>query len=389
MIDFTYCVQTKAVFGKGSIDKVGELTQGYKRIMVTYGCGSIKRNGVYDKVMAQIKDRVVCEFGGIEANPDHDTLMKAALLAREKNPDLLLAVGGGSVVDGTKYIAAAANWKYTDNPYDMFTLWETSHNPAYEPRLFCPLGCVLTLPATGTEMNGDSVISWRAKHMKYNWSYPPAHPLFCVLDPEFTYSLPKRQVANGLADAFVHVMEQYCGHYGMGELQDQQAEAIMRSIVDVAPRALEMEHPDYQARAEFFWCTTQALNGLIACGVTQCWATHRIGHEITAFYGLDHAVTLAITMPSLLRHLKALRAKKLARLAERVFGVHGAVDMAEEGILQCEKFFCSLGIATTFTENGCDDSHFQEIADKFKGRKLGEEKTIGPDEVLTILKNAI
>lgn len=387
MINFTYCVPTNAVFGKGSIAKLGDLTKDYKRIMLIYGGGSIKRNGVYDQVMAQIKDRVICEFGGIEANPDHDTCMKAVALAHEKQPDFMLAVGGGSVVDGTKYITAAANWKYTSDPFDLFKLWAPKHDPAYEPKPFCPFGCVLTLPATGTEMNGNSVISWRAKHLKVDFNY--ICPSFSVLDPETTFSLPKKQVANGLADAFVHVCEQYLGHYNMGVIQDEQSEAIMRAIINVAPRALDCEHPDYQARAEFFWCTTQALNGLIACGVTQCWATHFIGHELTAFYGLDHGVTLAIVMPSLLRHLKELRAKKLERFAQKVFGVENAVDMAEEAIKQCEKFFQSLGIATTLSGHGCDDSHIREIADKFKGRKIGEEKTIGDEDVYTILKNAL
>ena len=387
MQDFTFCNPTNIVFGKDSLDKLGELTKDYKRIMVIYGHGSIKRNGVYDKVMAQIKDRVICEFSGIEANPDHETCMKAALLAREKKPDFMLAVGGGSVLDATKYITAAANWKYTENPYDMFTLWAPTMDPKYKPYVFCPFGSVMTLPATGSEMNCGSVISWRAKHVKNGFFNE--YPKFSILDPQTTYSLPRRQVANGIADAFVHVCEQYLGHYGMGVIQDEQSEAIMRALVDVAPRALETEHPDYQARAEFFWCTTMALNYLIACGVGQCWATHYIGHELTAFYGLDHGVTLAIVMPSLLRHLKALRAKKLERFAERVFGVHGAVDMAEEAIKQCEKFFQSLGIATTLSGNGCDDSHLQEIADKFKGRMIGEEKTIGSEDVLTILKNAL
>ena len=387
MLNFSFCNPTNIVFGKGSIEKLGDLTKDYKRIMITYGGGSIKRNGVYDKVMAQIKDRVVCEFGGIEPNPDHETCMKAVALVKEKNPDFLLAVGGGSVLDATKYIAAAANWKYTENPYALFELWAPKMDPKYKPHIFCPFGSVMTLPATGSEMNMGSVISWRAKHLKcgfYN-----EYPVFSVLDPETTYSLPKKQVANGLADAFVHVCEQYLGHYGMGVIQDEQCEAVMRAIVNCAPRALECEHPDYQARAEYFWCTTMALNNLIRCGVTQCWATHNIGHELTIFYGLDHGVTLAIVMPSLLRHVKDLRAKKLERFAERVFGVHGAVDMAEEAIKQCEKFFQSLGIATTLSGNGCDDSHLQEIADKFKGRKIGEEKTIGDEDVLTILKNAL
>ena len=213
--------------------------------------------------------------------------------------------------------------------------------------------------------------------------------MFSILDPEVTYSLPKKQVANGLADSFIHVCERYLGHYGISEIQDEQCEAVMRGIIACAPRALECEHPDYNARAEFFWCATMGANGYFKNGVPQCWATHNIGLNVTAFYGIDHAVAVATVLISLLRHVKDLRAKKLERFAERVFGVHGAVDMAEEAIKQCEKFFHSLGIATTLSENGCDDSHLQEIADKFKGRKIGAEKAIGDEDVLTILKNAL
>ena len=387
MLNFSFCNPTKIVFGKGSIEKLGDLTKDYNRIMITYGGGSIKRNGVYDKVMAQIKDRCVGEFCGIEPNPDHETCMKAVAVVKEKNPDFLLAVGGGSVLDATKYIAAAANWKRTENPFDILTLYGLEMNPEYKPHNLCPFASVMTLPATGSEMNNGSVISWRAKHLKagfYN-----EYPVFSILDPEVTYSLPKKQIANGLADSFLHVCEQYLGHYGKGVIQDEQCEAIMRAIVDCAPRALECEHPDYQARAEYFWSTTMAINGLIGCGVKLCGAIHAVGHELTNFYGLDHGVTLAIVMPSLLRHIKELRRKKLERFAERVFGVHGAVDMAEEAIRHCEKFFQSLEIATTLSGNGCDDSHFQEIADKFKDMKIGEEKAICAEDVLVILKNAL
>lgn len=387
VFNFEYCVPTRVVFGRGSIDRVSELIPKGARVLLLYGGGSIKRNGIYDRIKRQVTP--VAEFGGIEANPDHETCLRAMELARKEKTDFLLAVGGGSVVDAAKYIAAGAAWTKSDNPFDILTEWGLSkHDPKFEPdEKKMAIGAVLTLPATGTEMNAGSVISWRAKHLKLPFNHPSCFPMWSVLDPETTYSLPKKQIANGIADAFVHVIEQYMPHFEMGLVQDEQSEAVMRSLVHVAPTALADSPPSYKARADFFWATTQALNGLVGLGVPQCWATHMIGHEITAYYGLDHGVTLAIVLPQLMRKLKPQRGAKFARMAERVFGVApgSCPDMAEKCIEHIEEFFHSIGIKTKLSEYGCDASHLEEIAAKFEGRTLGPEKHIGRAEVLEIL----
>jgi len=391
--NFQYCCPTRAVFGKGSISKLGKLVPEGKRVMVTYGGGSIKRNGVYDKVKEQLGDRIVAEFGGIEPNPDFDTLMKGVALLKEKKADFLLAVGGGSVVDGTKFISLAANWTKTDDPYDILREYAQKNNREYEPKAFCPLASIVTLPATGTEMNNGGVVSCRRLKEKTGFGHPSCYPMFSILDPETTFSLPRKQIANGLADAFVHVMEQYAGEFDMGRVQDEESEGLLRAIVDVAPHALETEKPDYKARADYFWAATQALNYLIACGIRQCWATHLIGHELTAFYGLDHGVTLAIVLPRLLTLLAERRQQKLARMAEKVWGIprEGKTDMEMTMLCidRCEKFFQSLGIATTLSGNNCDGSHIKEIAAKFRGVKICAEHCISEPEVEEILTKSL
>ena len=389
MKNFEYRCPTRVVFGKNGIEKLDEILPAEERVFVTYGQGSIKRNGVYDRVVKALGARMVGEFGGIEANPDHETCVKAMAAANAAKPTLLLAVGGGSVVDATKYIVCGMNWTKTADPWDIPLRWGEGADKAYEPAPAVPLACVLTLPATGTEMNNGGVISWRAKNMKLGFGHPGCFPKFSILDPEITYSLPRRQLANGLADAFVHVMEQYAGHHDQGILQDEQAEALMRTLVRIAPDTLVMDPPKYQSRAEFFWTTTQCLNYLIACGVDQCWGTHIIGHELTAFYGLDHGVTLSIVMPRFLRKLKVERRIQLERLAKHVFGITAADDPAQAAIDACEKWFQSLGIATTLSGNGCDGSHIDEIAAKFEGRTLGPEKKIGPKEIAEILRESL
>jgi len=391
--NFEYCCPTRVIFGTGGIEKVGKLIPEGKRIMLTYGGGSIKRNGVYDKVKAQLGDRIVAEFGGIEANPDYDTLMKGVAIIKEKKVDFLLAVGGGSVVDGTKFMTCAANWTKSDNTYDILTEWGKKRNKDYEPKALCPLATIVTLPATGTEMNNGGVVSCRRLNEKLGFSHPSCFPVFSILDPETTYSLPRKQIANGLADSFVHVMEQYAGEFDMARVQDEESEGLLRAIVDVAPHALETEHPDYKARADYFWAATQALNYLIACGIRQCWATHFIGHELTVFYGLDHGVTLAIVMPRLLTLLAEKRQQKLARMAEKVWGIprEGRTDleMTKLCIERIEQFFQSLGISTTLSGNNCDGSHIKEIAAKFRGTKIGAEKCIGEAEVEEILTKSL
>jgi len=391
--NFDFCNPTHVVFGAGSIGKLSKLVPEGKRVLLIYGGGSIKRNGVYDKVKAQLGERIVAEFGGIEANPDYDTCVKAVALMKEVKADFLMAVGGGSVVDATKFIALAAGWTKTADTYDILREFAQKGNMEFEPHAFCPFGSIVTLPATGTEMDAAAVISCRRLHEKTGIIHPSVYPMFSILDPETTYSLPRKQIANGLADAFVHVMEQYSCNWDMGRVQDEQSEGILRAIVDVAPAALETEKPDYKARADYFWATTMALNGVIACGVRQCWATHDIGHELTAFYGLDHGVTLAIVHPRLLTLLLPQRKQQLARMATKIWRIprEGKTDeqLAKECIDRIEKFFQSLGIATTLSGNNCDGSHIKEIAAKFRGKKICAEKLISEKEVEEILTKSL
>ena len=388
--NFDYCCPTRMVFGEDALERLPGLVPAGRRVFLLYGGGSIKRNGVYDAVRRLLGARIVCEMGGVEANPDYDTCMRAVGVLRAHGADFVLAVGGGSVVDAGKFVTLAAGWTKSADAHDIMVRWGAGQaDRTWEPRAFCPLGVVLTLPATGSEMNNSAVISCRRLHEKCSVDHDTTLPAFAVVDPRVTYTLPRRQVANGLADAFVHVMEQYAGHFDMGRVQDAQAEGLLRALVDVAPDALEVEQPSYKARADLCWAATQALNLLVACGVRQCWATHRIGHMVTAYYGLDHAVTLAIVMPRLLRLLLPLRAPKLAQMAQRVWGIprDGRTDaaLAELCVARCEAWFQSLGIATTFTANGCDATHFDAIAASFAGRRIGAEQTIGPDEVRQIL----
>jgi len=391
--EFEFCNPTHIVFGTGQIGKLGKLVPEGKRVLMTYGGGSIKRNGIYDKVKAQLGDRIVAEFGGIEANPDYDTIIKALPVIKEKKVDFLLAVGGGSVVDATKFLSLAAGWTKTADPYDILREFAQKGNQEYEPHAFCPIACIITLPATGTEMDSAGVISCRRLHEKTGIMHDSVYPMFSILDPETTYSLPRKQIANGLADAFVHVMEQYSCNWDMGRVQDEQSEGIIRALIDVAPTALETEKPDYKARGDYFWATTMALNGVIACGVRQCWATHEIGHELTAFYGLDHGVTLSIVHPRLLTLLLPQRKQQLARMAQKVWRIPRGDKTDDQLAVECidhiEKWFQSLGIATTLSGNKCDASHIKEIAAKFRGRKICAEKLISEKEVEEILTKSL
>lgn len=378
MQNFTYRNPTKLVFGKGTIAQLAELVPVNQRILLTYGGGSIKKNGVYDQVLKALKGRTLLEFGGIEPNPRYETLMKAVDICRREEVDFLLAAGGGSVLDGTKFIAVAVF-------YDAGDPWNILAKHAAPARAM-PIGCVLTLPATGSESNAFAVISRQATREKLAFSSPLVYPRFAVLDPETNYTLSRRQVQNGIADAFVHVMEQYLTYPACAPLQDRQAEAIARTLVEEGPKALRQPR-NYDVRASLVWCATQGLNGLIGCGVPQDWATHMIGHELTALYGLDHAQTLVVVLPGVWKHQKRAKQKKLAQLAERVWGVKSGKDKAAAAIQKTEAFFRSLGMKTRLSEYGIGSEKFEEIASRLgaHGVKLGERQSIGQKQVVQIL----
>jgi NADP-dependent alcohol dehydrogenase len=389
MLNFTYYNPVSVIFGRGSIGELPKVMPKCEKILLSYGGGSIKRNGVYEQVLAALKGRTVLEFGGIEPNPRYETCMKAVELARAEGVDFLLAVGGGSTLDGTKFIAAAVPYKAKD-PWDMFTNW------ARVPANPLPLGCVLTLPATGSEMNGGSVVSREATKEKLFFHSPNVFPRFSILDPETTYSLPPRQTANGIVDAFVHTTEQYLTYPADAPLQDRQAEAILLTLIEEGPKALA-EPRDYGVRANVMWCATQALNGLIGCGVPQDWTAHMIGHELTALYGIDHAQSLAVVAPGVWRHQLDRKRAKLLQYTERV--VAGTLRVPHHGhghdenvridqaITATEEFFRSLGVGTRLCDYNIPADAPEVVAARLAARrmKLGEHGDLGENEVREIV----
>ncbi|HRC72933.1 MAG TPA: alcohol dehydrogenase [Candidatus Competibacter sp.] len=344
MLNFSFYNPTKILFGKGQIAKIGKEIPKDQRILLTYGGGSIKQNGIYDQVMAALAGRTVFEFAGIEPNPTYETLMQAVELARREKVDFLLAVGGGSVVDGTKFIAAAI--PFVGDPWDIL-----ANRGRIETAL--PLGSVLTLPATGSEMNSGSVVTRRATHDKLAFMHPLVYPRFSVLDPTTTFTLPPRQIGNGVVDAYTHIMEQYLTYPVNAPIQDRFAEGLLLTLIEEGPKALATPD-DYDVRANIMWCTTMALNGLIGAGVPGDWATHMIGHEITALHGLDHAQTLAIVLPSVMQVKRDKKRAKLLQYAARVWNLtdgdeDGRIDAA---IAKTREFFEWMGVHTYLGDYG-------------------------------------
>jgi len=381
MTNFTYYNPVKIVFGKGMIAELKELIPADVKVMVTYGGGSIKKNGVYDQVRNALSGHAVVEFGGIEPNPRYETCMKAAALAKAEGVGFLLAVGGGSVLDATKFIAVAALYGKGD-PWDIME----GRKPV-EAAL--PLGSVMTLPATGSEMNTFSVVSRDSTGEKLAFGSPLVYPKFSILDPETTLSLPMRQVENGIVDTFVHVMEQYMCAIGSAPLTERQAEAVLQTLIEEAPKV--KQHPnDYEVRANLMWCATTGLNGSLGCGVAaQDWATHMIGHELTALYGIDHARTLAVIMPAVHRHELTRKQPRLAQCAARVWGLAQGDEAtrAAQAIDKMEAFFKLVGMPTRLSEYGVDAAEAgAKVAERLakRGVLIGEFGDLGPKEVQEI-----
>lgn len=371
----------KLVFGKGTIAQLPGLVPAQGRIMMTFGGGSIKANGVYDQVRKALAGRDIVEFPGIEANPQYATLMRGVALARREKAAFLLSVGGGSVLDGTKFIAAALEFKGAEP-------WDILEKDGKVERAV-PLGAVLTLPATGSEMNGNAVISRAEKEQKLAFSSGLVMPQFSILDPETTYSLSPRQTANGIVDTMVHVFEQYLTKDVGNPLNEGIAEAILR--VTIEQGALVRTLPrDYAVRANLMWTATLALNGLIGVNASHDWTSHGIGHELTAFHGLDHGQSLAVVCPNVLRYKAIPKRTMLARYARRVWNVAEADD-AKAGLLGIDKtveFWRSLGVKTRLSEYGVSDARFAEIAERLGGgtRRLGEGADIAEADILRILR---
>ena len=385
MRNFELYVPTKIVFGEGEIKKLKDLVPADKKVLMLYGGGSIKSNGVYDQVKEALSDHEVVEFGGIEANPEYQTLLKALHIIKTENIGFMLAVGGGSVIDGTKFLASAALYE-GENPWDILA----NKIRTYEG---FPFGTVLTLPATGSEMNSGAVVSRSETNEKLAMGGPGLFPIFSICDPTVVRTIPKRQLANGVADAYTHVLEQYMTYPTGAPLQDRISEGILQSLIEVAPKILE-DPANYEDAANFMWCCTMALNGFIQKGVPTDWSVHMIAHELTAHYGIDHARTLAIVLPSAYEKKFEQKKEKLAQYGQRVWNINeGSLEeTAKEAIKKTEEFYQSLGIDTKLSKYTDKYEGFsQKVAESLKAHgmiKLGEHGDITPEVAAEIVEMA-
>ncbi|MDA9557067.1 iron-containing alcohol dehydrogenase [Vibrio sp.] len=379
---FTYRNPTTIFFGQGQISSITDAIDKNKKVLVIYGGGSIKKNGVYQQVEQALTDHNWIEFSGVEANPTKETLDKAVALAKEKDIDYILAVGGGSVIDGSKYVAASAH--YDGDGWDILT-------GGYKPEVAIPIGAILTLPATGSESNGNSVITKAETQIKLPFSAACVYPEFAVMDPDVMKTLPERQLVNGLVDAWVHVCEQYITQTEGALVQDGYSETLLRSLKVLGDTYAERDSDLW--RANLMWAANQALNGLISVGVKQDWATHMIGHELTALWHVDHARSLAIIQPSLLRHQIEFKRAKLEQMGTNVFGLIAGEALAERTIDAIEAFYHNLEVPTQLTEHkkGKQDAidTIIERLEKLGLTALTENQTVTPVELRQILANAV
>jgi NADP-dependent alcohol dehydrogenase len=384
MLNFKLYNPVKLVFGKGQIEKLSELVPKNAKVLVAYGGGSIFKNGIYDQVKTALKGFDMVEFGGIEANPHYETLMKAVEIIREQKIDFILAVGGGSVIDGVKFISAAVNFE--GDPKDILrnrTMFKEGTNVV-------PFGTVLTLPATGSEMNSGAVVTIEATHEKLDFGGSALFPKFSICDPTVIASLPKRQLQNGVIDAYVHVLEQYLTYPHEGYLQDRIAESILQTLIEVGPKVVE-NPSDYTLASNFMWSCTMALNGMINKGVPSDWATHMIGHELTALYNIDHARTLAIIGPNLFRVLFETKKEKLAQYGKRVFQLTGTEEeIAHQAIEATVAFYHTMGMKTKISENATDIENTADfIVNRFEERgwnSLGERQNVTLEKLREIVE---
>jgi NADP-dependent alcohol dehydrogenase len=383
MLNFQFRNPTKIIFGKDQIAKLADEIPTDAKVLLLYGGGSIKKNGIYEQVSKALVNHQVVAFGGIPANPEYEVLLSALDVIKRENITFLLAVGGGSVIDGTKFLSAAAVYDGTD-PWEILS-------KKIKPRTGMPFGTVLTMPATGSEMNSRAVITRAATQEKLSTRGDGLFPLFSILDPQVIRSIPQRQIANGLADSFTHVLEQYMTYPVGAYLQDRFAESILQTIIEIAPRIMANQD-DYEAAANYMWCCTMALNDLIEQGVPGDWAIHMMGHELTAMHHIDHARTLAILTKSHYQYNLESKKEKLAQYGSRVWNIKqgSAEERALKAIQQTEYFFHSLGIQTKLSQYTTDyEGTAEKIAGTFEKRgwyTLGERKTLTPEDAMEIVK---
>lgn len=372
MLNFDFYNPTHISFGQGAIAQLDSFVPTAAKVMVLYGGQSAQRTGTLDEVKGALGERQVILFGGVEANPTYEKLMEAVLVAREQQIDFLLAVGGGSVIDGAKFVAAAV--PYTDEP------WNILLSGGRDIQAALPIGTVLTLAATGSEMNNGSVITRQSLQSKLPFHSNLVFPKFSILDPAKSFTLPERQVANGVVDAFVHVMEQYLTYPVNAPVQDRFAEGLLLTLVEQGPLALS-QPDDYNVRANLMWVATMALNGLIGAGVPQDWSTHLIGHELTALYGLDHAQTLAIILPSMMQERRVAKREKLLQYAERVWNLREGDDeqRIDAAIEKTRAFFETLGVKTRLHEYDLEQAAVETVLKQLEQhgmQQLGEHQDI-------------
>ncbi len=385
MLNFELYNPVNYVFGKGQIEKLTDLVPTNTKILLAYGGGSIFKNGVYDQVKAALPNHDIIEFGGIEPNPRFETLMKAVEIIRAENIGFILAVGGGSVIDGVKFISAAVNFEgdEADILKKRILFKDVSK--------VVPFGTVLTLPATGSEMNSGAVVTIEATQEKLTLGGSALFPVFSIVDPTVITSLPKRQLQNGVVDAFTHVMEQYLTYTHDALLQDRISESILQTLIEIGPDVVE-NPSDYKLASNFVWSATIALNGLIQKGVPSDWATHMIGHELTALYEIDHARTLAIIGPNLYRVMFDTKKDKLAQYGQRVWNIQGnsTEEIAEKAIEKTVDFFLKMGMKTKLSENTENYEKTADfIANRFEERGwkvLGEKQNITIEKVKAIVE---
>lgn len=380
MENFVFQNPTKLIFGKGMISSLSKEIPPDKKIMVTFGGGSVKKNGVYDAVKSALVNHNYIEFWGIEPNPSIETLRKAIALGKENNVNFLLAVGGGSVIDGTKLISAGLCYEGD--------AWELVKMGRYTKTI--PVATVLTLPATGSEMNSGAVISRSETKEKY--AFYSNFPVFSILDPTVTFTLSKRQIACGIADTFVHVMEQYMTTPGQSRVMDRWSEGVLQTLIEIAPE-IEKRSDDYDLMADFMLSATMGLNGFLALGVTQDWCTHMIGHELTALHGLTHGATLAIVFPGTLRVLKEQKKGKILQYGERIWNITSGSDdeRIEKTIAKTEEFFASLGLSTRLHQENIGEATIAEIERRFNERKVtfGENANVTGSVARKILESVM
>lgn len=378
---FSYLNKTRIQFGQGQVASIKALIPIDQKVLFIYGFGSIKKNGVYDQVIEALSGHEYFEFSGVEANPTVETLDKAVALAKEQDVDFILAVGGGSVIDGAKYVAAACH--YDGDGWDIL---EAKHTVSSA----LPIGAVLTLPATGSESNVNSVVTKAETQQKLAFGSPFVQPEFAVMDPDVMKTLPQRQLANGVVDAWVHVCEQYLTYPSNALVQESYAEALLKSLKTLGEN---FSNQDDAWRANLMWSANQALNGQIGLGVAQDWATHMIGHELTALYGVDHARSLAMVQGSVLRNQIDAKREKLEQMGRNVFGLSDDSDLAERTISEIEAFYQSLNVDTQLLDHGGDkvktvDRIMAQL--ESHGRvALGENQAINLEQSRAILNEAV